>query len=78
VSRNETPLGIVYATDAHAAPEVKIVAKFPENSHAPVVYPIALTAAAKGDAAQKFLSFLEGPDAAPVFVKQGFVVLGGK
>ena len=30
VSRSETPLGIVYATDAHAAPDVKIVARFPE------------------------------------------------
>jgi len=77
VSRNETPLGIVYATDAHAAPEVKIVARFPENTHTPIVYPIALTATAKGEA-QKFLTFLEGPDAAPSFVKQGFVVLGGK
>jgi molybdate transport system substrate-binding protein len=78
VSRNETPLGIVYATDAHAAPEVKIVAKFPESSHAPVVYPIALTATAKGDAPQRFLAFLEEPEAGKSFVKQGFVVLSGK
>ncbi len=78
VSRGETPLGIVYATDAHAAPDVKIVARFPESSHAPVVYPIALTATAKGEAPQKLLNFLEGPDAARAFVKQGFVVMGGK
>jgi molybdate transport system substrate-binding protein len=78
VSRNETPLGIVYATDAHAAPDVKVVARFPDSSHPPVVYPIALTASAKGDAPQKLLDFLEGPEAAKAFVKQGFVVLGGK
>lgn len=75
VSRGETPLGIVYATDAHAAPEVKIVARFPENAHPPVVYPIALTATAKGEAPQNFVNFLEGPEAAKAFVKQGFVVL---
>ncbi len=78
VSRGETPLGVVYATDAHAAPDVKIVARFPENSHPPVVYPIALTASARGEAAGKFLAFLEGPEAAKFFVKQGFAVLGGK
>ena len=78
VSRGETPLGIVYATDAHAAHDVKIVARFPENSHPPVVYPIALTNAAKGEAPKKLLTFLEGPDAAKAFMKQGFVVLGEK
>ncbi len=71
VSRGETPLGIVYATDAHAAPEVKIVARFPENSHPAVVYPIALTATAKGEAPTKFLAFLEGPDAAKAFRQTG-------
>ncbi len=78
VSRGETPLGIVYATDANAAPDVKIVARFPENSHAPVVYPIALTATARGDAPQRLLAFLEGPEAAKSFAKQGFIVLGDK
>jgi molybdate transport system substrate-binding protein len=78
VSRGETPLGIVYATDAKAAPDVKIVARFPADSHKPIVYPIALTAAAKGEAPIKVLAFLDGPEAAKAFEKQGFVVLGGK
>jgi len=78
VSRAETPLGIVYGTDAHAAPEVKIVARFPADSHPPIVYPIAMIAGSKNPAAKKFLAFLEGPEAARAFVAQGFVVLGGK
>ena len=41
-SRGEAPFGIVYATDAKVAP-VQVVGAFPENSHPPIVYPVALT-----------------------------------
>ena len=43
VSRGEAPLGIVYKTDAVSDPNVSIVATFPEESHPPIVYPVALT-----------------------------------
>ena len=43
VGRGEAPLGIVYATDAAAEPNVKIVGTFPEDSHPPIIYPAALT-----------------------------------
>ena len=42
VSRGETPLGIVYKTDAAADPNVRIVGTFPANTHPPIVYPAAL------------------------------------
>ncbi|MBV9989960.1 MAG: molybdate ABC transporter substrate-binding protein [Alphaproteobacteria bacterium] len=74
VARGEAPLGIVYTTDAMADAKVKIVGTFPDNSHAPIVYPIALTKDAK-PGAKAFLDFLEGPDAAAIFTKAGFVVL---
>jgi len=45
VARGEAPLGIVYATDAKVEPGVKIIAVFPEDSHPPIVYPVALTTA---------------------------------
>src|SRR5271155_405628 len=41
VSRGETPLGIVYQTDAAADPNVKILGSFPANSHPPIIYPVA-------------------------------------
>jgi molybdate transport system substrate-binding protein len=75
VSRKEAPLGIVYATDAKADPEVKVVATFPTESHAPIVYPFAVTANATHKAAAEFLAFLAGPDGKPLFEKQGFTVL---
>ncbi len=74
VSRGEAPLGIVYATDAAADPEVKVVATFPEDSHPPIVYPFALTKTA-GPQAARYLAFLQGPEAQSVFAKNGFSVI---
>ncbi len=74
VSRQEAPLGIVYATDAQADASVKIVGRFPADSHPPIVYPIALTAASQSAEAQAFLTFLRSAEAAPFFAKQGFTV----
>ncbi len=71
VARGETPLGIVYKTDALVEPKVKIVDTFPDSSHAPIVYPAALTKDAK-PVAKEFLDFLSGPQARAVFVKFGF------
>lgn len=75
VSRGEAALGVVYQTDANADPKVKVVATFPEDSHAPIVYPFAVTKAARGEGAAKFLAFLVSAEARPIFEKQGFVVL---
>lgn len=75
VSRRETPLGVVYKTDAAADKGVKIVGFFPPDSYPPIIYPIALTKASKNPEAAKFLAFLESDAAKPYFEKQGFTVL---
>jgi molybdate transport system substrate-binding protein len=72
VARGEAPLGIVYATDAMAEPKVKVVATFPKDSHPPIIYPFAVTATAKGEAAARFLAFLQRPPARAIFAAQGF------
>lgn len=74
VARGEAPLGIVYATDAKAEPKVKVVGTFPEDSHPPIVYPAALTAAAKPGAAD-YLDFLQAQGARLIFEKRGFTFL---
>jgi molybdate transport system substrate-binding protein len=71
VSRGESPLGIVYRTDALADPGVTIVDTFPETTHSPIVYPAALTTAASGSAG-KLLDFLKTPEARAVFDRNGF------
>jgi molybdate transport system substrate-binding protein len=74
VSRGEAPLGIVYATDAQIDPKVRVVATFPDNSHAPITYPAAATAKAGPDAAA-FVVFLRSSEAAPIWKKYGFLEL---
>lgn len=74
VARGEAPLGVVYTTDARAEPAVTVVATFPESSHAPIRYPVALVKDARPEA-RGFLAFLASPAARSVFEKAGFTVL---
>ncbi|MGD9867575.1 MAG: molybdate ABC transporter substrate-binding protein [Hyphomicrobiales bacterium] len=77
VSRGETPYGIVYSSDAVADKGVKVVGTFPESSHPPIVYPVAVMAASKNAAkAKEFLAFLKTPEAVKIYQQYGFRVLG--
>jgi molybdate transport system substrate-binding protein len=71
VARGEAPLGIVYRTDAAADPKVRVVGLFPENTHPPIVYPVAATAKARPSAAA-FLDWLNKSEARAIFRKHGF------
>ena len=71
VARGEAPYGIVYATDAKVAPAVRVVGIFPEDSHAPIIYPAALTKTVS-PGAKAFLDFLSGKEARAIFEKAGF------
>ena len=75
VARGEAKLGIVYATDARAEPNVKVVDTFPEDSHAPIVYPIAVTKQSASPDAVKFETFLHSPEATKILSGQGFTIL---
>jgi molybdate transport system substrate-binding protein len=75
VSRGEAPLGIVYQTDAASDPSVKVVGTFPESSHPPIIYPIALTKDSTNPDAKAFLNYLRSAAARPAFERQGFSVL---
>lgn len=73
VARGETPLGIVYRTDALVEPGVRIVGAFPERSHPPIVYPAALTRSAAPGAAD-FLAYCRGPKGRAQLRRFGFVL----
>jgi len=73
VERGESPLGIVYRTDAVADPGVTVVDAFPASSHPPIVYPVALTSTATPNAS-RVLDYLTGPAARTVFARQGFLI----
>ena len=71
IARGETPLGIVYETDAQVEKRVRVVDFFPADSHPPIVYPVAVTAQAR-PAARQFVDFLQSAPAQEAFKKYGF------
>ena len=76
VARGEAPLGIVYRTDAQAERRVRVVDVFPEDSHPPITYVVALTSRARPEAAQ-LVEFLTGDAARQIFVRYGFTAPPG-
>ncbi|WP_242220821.1 molybdate ABC transporter substrate-binding protein [Shinella zoogloeoides] len=75
VSRGEAPYGIVYQTDAAADPGVAVVGTFPEDSHPPIIYPVAILSESKSAVSAAYLDFLKSDKAAPFFTEQGFTIL---
>ena len=75
VSRGEAPAGIVYQTDAASDKAVAIIGTFPEDTHPPIIYPVALTAGATHPDAAAFLAYIRSDKAKPLFEAQGFSVL---
>ncbi len=71
VALGETPLGIVYATDARGNAKVRVVDTFPASSHDPITYPAAVTTRGGADAGD-FVQFLRGGKARAIFLKYGF------
>lgn len=72
VSRGEAPFGIVYRTDALADKGVRIVDAFPAGTHPPIVYPLVVLKAAKGNAPRDFAAWLAAPEARATWVRHGF------
>ena len=75
VARDETPIGIVYETDAKVEPRVKVIGAFPDNSYPPVTYPVAATTTTTKQSVSQYLHFLRSPAAKAIFEKYGFSFL---
>lgn len=74
VERGEAVAGVVYSTDAAISKAVKVAGKFPEDSHKPISYPVALLRDQDKGEARMFYDFLMTPEARAIFVKYGFSV----
>lgn len=71
VERGEAPLGIVYRSDALASQKVNVVGLFPEKSHTPVEYPMAIVKGQQTATVNAFYDYLKGPQAAVIFNRFG-------
>lgn len=75
VATGNVDAGIVYRTDVQSE-NVEIVATAPENTHSPVIYPIAVIKTSDNPkAATELVEFLATPQAQAVFEEYGFVTV---
>ena len=75
VARGEAPLGVVYRSDALADADVKVVGAFPQDSHPPIIYPIAIVAGSEHPEAPALLELLQSEAAAGIFERFGFTII---
>lgn len=72
VARGDAPYAAVFATDALTDPGVAIVATFPDDSHPPIRYPVAILAKSANPEAARFLDYLKSAAAADMFRRFGY------
>jgi molybdate transport system substrate-binding protein len=73
VESGNAQAGVVYTTDARISNQVRQVATAPSNLHSPIVYPMAVIAASRNQAAaRRYAQFLTSSQAQTVFRKYGF------
>ena len=77
VERGEAAAGIVYATDAAVTDQVRVALSLDPSMTRPIRYPLVLTPVGAGNAAARsFFEFIQGPEAAAIWKRCGFTVLG--
>lgn len=76
VETGNVEAGIVYSTDAQVSQQVKIIATAPTNSHAPIIYPVAIAKESKHPKiAQDFIEFLLSNETQNIFSDYGFTTV---
>lgn len=73
VTRGESALAVVYASDVRPALNVSLIGLFPADSHNEIIYPAAAVADNPHPNSDDFLRFLVSPDAKTVFKQFGFL-----
>jgi len=77
VVRDEVEAGVVYSSDAlSAGDKVKIVAHAADDSHDPILYPVAIVKDSKQqEAARKFIDLVLSSEGQAILVKHGFLAM---
>jgi len=74
VATGNVEAGIVYRTDAQDSDNVEIIATAPEDSHSPVIYPVAVIKDSDTpEVGKELIEFLTTEEAQAVFEDYGFV-----
>ena len=77
VVRGEVDAGVVYSSDAlRAGAKVKVVARAADDSHDPILYPIAVVKEShQQEAAQRFIDLVLSAEGQNILAKHGFVAI---
>ncbi|MEQ9111313.1 MAG: molybdate ABC transporter substrate-binding protein [Rhodospirillaceae bacterium] len=75
VERGETPLGIVYATDAALSQKVRLAAIIPPESHTPIIYTAAVISGRALPPVLDFYNYLSTAAAQSILESHGFAVM---
>jgi len=77
VVRDEVDAGVVYSSDAFSAGDkVKVAARAADDSHEPILYPIAVVKDSKQQAAaRKFIDLVLSSDGQAILIKHGFLAI---
>lgn len=77
VATGNVEAGIVYRTDAQVSDNVEIIAIAPEDSHSPVIYPVAVIKDSDTpEIGKELIEFFNTDEAQAVFEEYGFVPVG--
>ncbi|GFN46878.1 molybdate ABC transporter substrate-binding protein [Candidatus Regiella insecticola] len=71
----KVPLGIVYGSDAITTDRVRVVGVFPDQSHKPIEYPMAIVNGHDNPNINAFYAYLKSPTANTIFKNNGFSVV---
>jgi molybdate transport system substrate-binding protein len=76
VESGNVDAGIVYATDARISNKIKVVATASDNTHKPIIYPVAAIKRTQNpEMSKEFIQFLSSNSAKDVFKKYGFKIV---
>jgi molybdate transport system substrate-binding protein len=75
LARGQGRFAIAYATDVRAHNGLRLAAAFPPDSHAAIVYPLALVREQDNALARKVFRYLQGGRAKAIFEQYGFTFL---
>ena len=75
IERNEASLGIIYESDTHTNPDIKVLHIINENKHSPILYSVAQTQNCDSSAIE-FYNFLTSKKAQIEVSRLGFQNIG--
>jgi molybdate transport system substrate-binding protein len=73
IEQGETPLGILYGTDALLSEKLDILYRF-DKDVVPIRYAMALTGSKHSEEAKSFFEFLNSQEGREIFTKHGFLL----